>query len=100
MNLGDELSQRLRRLGALNVSRSKATGPAPNKLLLGLSILYLFEDGLVGTDGLLHNDRSCSLRPAICERGQACNHAPTPDVTGLTLITSLFAMVAMAWRNC
>ena len=34
-------TQWLRKLGALNVSRSKAKGPAPNKPLLILAILDL-----------------------------------------------------------
>ena len=36
----------LQKPGRLNVSRSKAKGPAPNKPLLVLALLDLAEDGL------------------------------------------------------
>ncbi len=43
-----DVARWLRKLGALNVSRSKAKGPAPNKPLLVLAILDLAESGLIG----------------------------------------------------
>ena len=57
-----DASQWLRKLGALNVSRSKAKGPAPNKPLLVLAILDLAEEGLIGPDGLLRKDVQLHLR--------------------------------------
>ena len=52
----------LQRLGRLNVSRSKAKGPAPNKPLLVLAILDLAEDGLIPADGTLALDAQLNLR--------------------------------------
>ena len=60
-----DASQWLRKLGALNVSRSKANGTAPNKRLLVLSILDLFEDGLIGTDGLVRKDAQLQPPPRL-----------------------------------
>lgn len=52
----------LRRLGGLNVSRSKAKGPAPNKPLLALAITDLVEEGLVGQGGVVKKDAQLQLR--------------------------------------
>lgn len=52
----------LRRLGGLNVSRSKAKGPAPNKPLLALALLDMVEAGLVPADGRVAKDAQLQLR--------------------------------------
>lgn len=52
----------LRRLGGLNVSRSKAKGPAPNKPLLMLAIIDLVEEGLAGQGGEVRRDAQLQLR--------------------------------------
>ena len=52
----------IQRLGRLNVSRSKAKGPAPNKPLLVLAILDLAEDGLIPADGTVARDAQLNLR--------------------------------------
>ena len=57
-----DVARWLRKLGALNVSRSKAKGPAPNKPLLILAILDLAESGLIGHEGQLHKDAQLQLR--------------------------------------
>lgn len=52
----------LRRLGGLNVSRSKAKGPAPNKPLLVLAIMDWVEEGLAGQGGVVKKDAHLQLR--------------------------------------
>jgi len=51
----------LNRLLNLKVAKGRK-GMAPNKPLLVLAILDLFEVGLVGMDGLVHKDAQLNLR--------------------------------------
>jgi len=51
----------LNRLLSLKVARDRK-GMAPNKPLLVLAILDLFEAGLIGGDGLVHKDAQLNLR--------------------------------------
>ena len=52
----------LRRLGGLNVSRSKAKGLAPNKPLLVLALIDMFEAGLVPANGEVLKGAELQLR--------------------------------------
>lgn len=51
----------LNRLTGLKVAKDRK-GMAPNKPLLVLAVLDLFEAGLVGVDGLIHKDAQLNLR--------------------------------------
>jgi putative restriction endonuclease len=51
----------LNRLNRLKVAKDQK-GMAPNKPLLVLAILDLFEEGLIGSDGLVHKDAQLNLR--------------------------------------
>jgi putative restriction endonuclease len=51
----------LNRLNRLKVAKDRK-GMAPNKPLLVLAILDLFEAGLIGPDGLVHKDAQLNLR--------------------------------------
>jgi putative restriction endonuclease len=51
----------LNRLNRLKVAKNRK-GMAPNKPLLVLAILDLFEEGLIGSDGLVHKDAQLNLR--------------------------------------
>ena len=51
----------LHRLLNLKVAKDRK-GMAPNKPLLVLAILDLFEAGLIGPDGLVHKDAQLNLR--------------------------------------
>jgi len=46
---------------SLKVAKDRK-GMAPNKPLLVLAILDLFESGLIGPDGLVHKDAQLNLR--------------------------------------
>jgi len=53
----------LRKLAALNVSRSRGPkGMAPNKPLLALTLIDLFEDGLISPEGRVVRDVELELR--------------------------------------
>lgn len=57
-----DVARWLRRLGALNVSRSKAKGPAPNKPLLALALIDMLEAGLVPANGRVGKGVELQLR--------------------------------------